>query len=139
MALSVACTGGPGGPDAVVDVRAPIATSSTVITLCRGLLKRLPEQLGADVSRRRTEDPGRTAAWGEPPITLTCGSATPTRVPVPLILDDVRFTTERRSDRVLWSTTDRQVTVTLDVPLSYESQAEIVIPLVPALKRLPLR
>ncbi len=84
-------------------------------------------------------EPQRSAAWGEPPIRLTCGAAAPSGTFAPLILDGLPFTTVRRSDRVLWYTTDRAVTVLVDVPMSYQSQADVVVPLVPALKRIAQR
>jgi len=141
LALTLTLTGAcsKDGPDALVQVPAPAATSEAVSSLCRALTQRLPESLGRGVPRRQTAERDRTAAWGKPPMTLTCGVAAPTGTPVQLMLDGLPLRTVRRSDRVVWFTTDRAVTVRLDIPLSYESQADVVIPLVPALKGLPAR
>ena len=141
LTLSVACSNDPGGPDPLVTVQvpAPAATSAAVTTLCRALTQRLPESLGREVTRRPTGQRDRTAAWGQPPLTLTCGVAAPAGTPVPLVLDGLPLRTVREADQIVWFTTDRAVTVRLDIPLSYESQADVVIPLVPALKGLPAR
>ncbi len=103
---------------------------------CTALLARLPDTVDGH-ARRPTDQPGRVAAWGDPAITLLCASPPADLQQSPLILDGLAFTTERRGDRVLWTTRDRAVAVRLDIPLAYDSQADIVLPLVPALAALP--
>jgi hypothetical protein len=88
--------------------------------------------------RRRpvTGDANRTAAWGDPAVTLQCGVPLPDQTATPLVLDGLPFVTKKTAGRVLWTTSDRAVNVTLDIPTSYE-QAYLVQTLVPALKQLP--
>jgi hypothetical protein len=54
----------------------------------------------------------------------------------PLVVDGLAFVTDRTGGSVRWTTRDRAVNVTLDLPTSYE-QAYLVQALVPALKKLP--
>ena len=97
----------------------------------------LPADLGDGMRRRETSTPQRTAAWGEPAVTLVCGSPAADPDAPPLIIDGEAFSTERLSSRVLWTTRSRAVAVRLDIPLAYENQADIVLALLPALRTLP--
>jgi hypothetical protein len=73
-----AAVGGLGacGDDAVrIDAPPPSATNRAA---CEELLAALPQSI-AGVERRDTEPEGAYgAAWGDPPIVLTCGGSTPT-------------------------------------------------------------
>jgi len=113
--------------------------SADTAAACTSLLAALPDRLDPGVDRRPVTGSTRTAAWGEPAITLQCGVEPADQNATPLILDDLAFVTKRVPGRVLWSTRDLAVTVRLDIPRSYESQSDVVLPLVPALKGLPKR
>jgi hypothetical protein len=141
---AVGCTSGPApqpvatGP---VAVPVPSASAALVVQACKDLLAAVPQQLDAGVQRRPvTGDAGRTAAWGDPAITLQCGVPLPdlTAAP-PLIVDGLAFVTRERPGRVIWTTQGRAVNVALDIPKAYESQALVVLPLIgPIEKSLPL-
>jgi hypothetical protein len=117
----------------------PSASAAVVVSACTALLAALPTELDPGVTRRDvTGDPGRTAAWGDPPITLQCGVPLPDQTATPLEVNGLKFVTQKTAGRVLWTTQDRAVNVTLDIPTAYESQADVVLPLVePMLRTLP--
>ena len=115
----------------------PSSSAQPVVAACTALTERLPAELDKDVRRRAvTGDPGRTAAWGDPAVTLRCGVPLPDQTATPLVIDGLAFVTDKQAGHVLWTTADRSVNVTLDIPTSYE-QAYLVQALVPALKQLP--
>ena len=97
----------------------------------------LPDELDKGVRRRQVSgDAGRTAAWGDPVVTLQCGVPLPDQTLEPLVVDGLAFVTVRKGDSVVWTTRDRAVNVAVDIPTSYE-QAYLVQTLVPLLKKLP--
>jgi hypothetical protein len=52
----------------------PTSTAAPVVSACAALIASLPDELDTGVRRRPvTGDDTRTAAWGDPPITLRCG------------------------------------------------------------------
>jgi hypothetical protein len=115
----------------------PSSSAKPVVDACARLLAALPDELDKGVTRRPvTGDPTRTAAWGDPAVTLQCGVPLPDQTATPLVLDGLPFVTRRTAGRVLWTTADRAVNVSLDIPTSYE-QAYLVQSLVPLLKQLP--
>jgi hypothetical protein len=115
----------------------PTISAAAVVSACSALLAALPDELDKAVRRRPvTGDPTRAAAWGDPAVTLRCGVPLPDQQQTPLMIDGLPFVTQRATGRVLWTTFDRAVNVTVDIPTSYE-QAYLVQSLVPALKRLP--
>lgn len=58
-----------------VQVRASNPVSMVVSSTCRMLIQALPEVINLDLKRRPvTADPQRTAAWGDPAVTLVCGT-----------------------------------------------------------------
>jgi hypothetical protein len=121
-----------------VQVPVPAATAALVLRTCRDLLARLPNQLDKGVQRRpATPDPTRTAAWGDPPITLRCGVPLPDQTVTPIVIDGLPLVTTNSAGVVTWTTPDRAVNVSLDIPTSYQNQAYDVQPLVPLLLALP--
>ena len=106
---------------------------------CAALLAAVPEELDPGVTRRPvTGDATRTAAWGEPPITLRCGVPLPDQGQTPLVINGLAFVTKETGDTVLYTTQARSVNVALEIPTAYENQGDVVIPLVePILRTLP--
>ncbi|MCA1710662.1 MAG: DUF3515 domain-containing protein [Actinobacteria bacterium] len=142
VALATACTssGSAPAPKATgpVDVALPSASAKPVIDACRTLLAAIPDELDKGVTRRPvTGDATRTAAWGDPAVTLQCGVPLPDQTATPLVLDGLPFVTKKTAGRVLWTTSDRAVNVSLDIPTAYEEQGYLVLTLVPVLKQLP--
>ena len=108
-----------------------------MVAACAALAKALPAELDKGVRRRPVSgDAARTAAWGDPAVTLQCGVPLPDQALEPLVVDGLAFVTVRKGGSVVWTTRDRAVNVSLDIPKSYE-QAYLVQALVPVLKKLP--
>ena len=126
---------------APVDVPVPTITASPAAQSCTALLASLPAEIGEGLRRRQvTGDPTRTAAWGEPPVTLECGVAPPARdePPVELGPDDegalVGFTVRDVGAANRFTTSRTSVRVAVTVPDTYDSQ--VLQSLTPALRAL---
>jgi hypothetical protein len=135
-----ACTAGPSRPKPAasgpVAVPVPTASAALVVSSCRALISSLPDELDSGVRRRPvTGDATRTAAWGDPAITLRCGVAHATTGVGPITIDGLSFLTNASAGITTWTTTDRAVNVSIDVPKSYAEQVYDVNPLVGALLR----
>ena len=131
-----ACGG--AGPVAL----APPTPGPSAAAPCARLRAALPSTV-ADHSRRDT-DPSSTytAAWGDPAVTLLCGTRPPNR-PLSgdlLTIDRVSWLANRQGDVLTWVTVGRRVTVEVDVPMAYDDQDAIVADLSAAVARaLPTR
>jgi len=115
-------------------VPAPTASAALVLSTCRALLASVPDELDKGVRRRPvTGDATRTAAWGDPAVTLRCGVARATTGIGPITIDGLSFLTRTADGVTTWTTSDRAVNVAIDVPRSYAEQAYDVQPLIPAI------
>ncbi len=124
-------------------VPVPTSVDPVVVRVCSALLRAVPEELGDGLERRAvTGDPLRTAAWGEPAVTLECGVPRPTRDEPPVELgpnDDgplVAFTTRDVGAATRFTTSASAVTVAVTVPDQYDSQ--VLVQLTGPLRALPL-
>jgi len=109
-----------------------------VLSSCRALIAALPGQLVEGVQRRPVSgDADRTAAWGDPPVTLQCGVPLPDQTVTPVTIDSLPLVTVERGPQVTYTTQNRAVNATVTVPKTYDDQAYLVLPLIAALKRLP--
>jgi hypothetical protein len=116
----------------------PTSSGPAVVSACSALVSSLPDELDTGVRRRPvTGDARRTAAWGDPAITLQCGVARPDQTLEPIVIDGLKLVTQKAKGVITWTTFDRAVNVALAVPTSYEEQVYDVQPLVPMLKKLP--
>ncbi len=129
-------------PTAPVVVPDPVAMDDLVVSSCAALLRAVPQELGDGLRRREvTGDPLRTAAWGDPAVTLECGVPRPARAEPPVEIgpnDDgplVAFTTRDVGAATRFTTSDRAVTVAVTVPDVYDSQ--VLVTLAGALRALP--
>ncbi|MCU1588854.1 MAG: hypothetical protein JWP11_110 [Frankiales bacterium] len=105
-----------------------------MLSACRALLAAVPAELDTGVRRRPvTGDATRTAAWGDPAITLRCGVSRATTGLGPITIDGVSFLTSTRAGITTWTTSDRAVSAAIDVPKAYKEQVYDVNPLVSAL------
>jgi hypothetical protein len=127
-----------------VPVPVPTASASAVVSSCSALLRAVPQVIGNGLSRRAVSgDPLRTAAWGDPAVTLQCGVPAPAdgEVPVQLGPDDsgplVSFTTRDVGSATRFTTSDTAVRVAVTVPDVYDSQ--VLLTLTGSLRALPLR
>ena len=117
----------------------PSASAAPVRAACASLLRAVPDRLGSHGPRRRpvTGDPTRTAAWGDPAVTLRCGVPLPDQTVTPLVIDGFPLVTEERGGQVTYTTSDRGVNAQVVVPKAYADQGYLVLALLPALKQLP--
>jgi hypothetical protein len=107
-----------------------------VLSSCRALVAALPSELDTGVRRRPVSgDANRTAAWGDPAITMRCGVGRATGGIGPITIDGLSFLTRTSAGITTWTTTDRAVNVAIDVPKSYAEQVYDVNPLVAVLLR----
>ena len=118
-----------------VPVAEPAGSAPLAISACTALLARLPAELAPDARRRPvTPDSGRTAAWGAPPITLQCGVPVGSLQDQPFGADGVTWAIHDIGAAQRWTTSDRGVNISLDIPDHYDAQAELIIGLSPAIK-----
>jgi hypothetical protein len=101
---------------AVPAAAAPLDHDTAAI--CRALVARLPDDVGGLPRRSVTAGPEQNAAFGDPAILLSCGTAKPT-IPQDaqlLGLSDVCWFAQERGEETLWQTVDRQVPLQVVVP-----------------------
>jgi hypothetical protein len=104
--------------------------------VCAELVAALPEEIDPGVERRPvTGDAERTAAWGEPPVTLQCGVEPPERLGSPVVVNDVAWTVDDIGPGFRWTTSDRAVLVAVETPDAYDNPVELIFPLSPAVAR----
>lgn len=103
--------------------------SARQATVCRALLSQLPPAVRDLAQRPVTAGPEQNAAYGDPAITLACGTALPSFAPTDTVypLDGVCWYPAKRPDGTAWTTLDREVPVTVTVPAAYEGPAQWVI------------
>lgn len=115
-----------------VDVPAPPAAGAEADAVCADLLEALPDEVDPGVARRPvTGDALRTAAWGDPAVTLQCGVEPPERLEPPVIVNGVEWTVRDVGAGFRWTTSGRAVHVAVEVPDAYENAVEIIFPLSP--------
>jgi hypothetical protein len=107
---------------------------------CARLAGRLPQSLGDDLDRRKT-DPASplVAAWGSPAVVLRCGVADDSGYPVGAQLlhansEVVGWWQSKRGGDVLWSTPTAPIRVELIVPTRYESHGGMLATLSPVIE-----
>lgn len=118
----------------------PVSVAATPLdertaTVCRALVAKLPEALGDRNRRPVTEGTEQNAAFGDPPIVLSCGIAMPS---VPKDADlwelsGVCWFAEKRADGQVWTTVDRQVPVRVTVPKAYDPPGQRVVEFSPVI------
>ncbi|GAB3713587.1 DUF3515 domain-containing protein [Mariniluteicoccus flavus] len=120
-ALLTACT----GPVDVADPTPPAA----VAAVCARMMGHLPTTvLGQD--RRQVRPGALTAAWGDPPITLTCGVEVPpdmARDTRCFEVNGVGWFAEEGQGGWLFTTIGREAAVQLGVPSKYAPEANALV------------
>jgi hypothetical protein len=116
-----------------VEVPDPSVAGADVDAACAALVDALPDEVDPGVERRPvTGNDRRTAAWGDPAVTLECGVPPPERAEPPFVINRVAFTTRDVGPATRWTTYGRTVYAAITVPDDY-SGVEIVLPLVEAI------
>ena len=140
-------SGSPAAPPAAqasgtVSVSAPALDAQTA-TICRALVSKLPDTLGDRARRPVSTGAEQAAAYGDPPIVLSCGGPQP-QVPQDAQLfglSGVCWFAEEQSGGQTWSTVYRQVPVNVTVPKAYGQPGQVVVgfsaPIVDAVPLVP--
>ncbi|MFG2036778.1 DUF3515 domain-containing protein [Dactylosporangium sp. NPDC048998] len=106
---------------AAVPAEAPGLAPSPA-TVCRALVSKLPDTLGGLQRRPVTAGGEQNAAFGDPPIVLSCGVSKPA-VPQDaqlLGLSGVCWFPEERPGETVWQSVDRDVALRVVVPKSVD-------------------
>ena len=107
----------------------PPALDEHAATVCRALVAKLPASLGDRVRRPVSAGSEQAAAYGDPPIVLSCGGAQP-QVPQDaqlLGLSGVCWFAEEQAGGQTWSTVYREVPVNVTVPKGYDQPSQWVV------------
>jgi len=122
--------------------------SPEVAATCQLLISKLPATVAGHAQRPVTEGAEQNAAYGDPPITLECGTSLPTvpetgqvfNLAPPGATGGVCWYPIDEGTRTVYTTVDRQIPVTVTVPGSSEGSAQSVIPFTQAIgENVPLR
>jgi hypothetical protein len=108
---------------APVELAAPTLDARPA-AVCRALAAKLPDRLGDLTRRPVTAGSEQNAAYGDPPVTVTCGAPGPAE-PVGaayLEVDGVCWYAERGSDSAVWSLHGYEVPLVVTVPNRYTGQ-----------------
>jgi hypothetical protein len=107
----------------------PPALDEHAATVCRALVAKLPATLGDRLRRPVSAGPEQAAAYGDPPIVLSCGGPQP-QVPQDaqlLGLSGVCWFAEDHAGGQTWSTVYREVPVNVTVPKAYGQPGQWVV------------
>jgi hypothetical protein len=116
-----------------VTMDAPSLAADTA-PVCQQVVAHLPDTIGTHARRPVTAGPEQNAAYGDPPITLACGTPMPSVQPTDDVftLSGVCWHAVPGNNTVAWTTVDRVVPVTVTVPGSSDGSAQSVVPFSPA-------
>ncbi|MFI1989406.1 DUF3515 family protein [Actinoplanes sp. NPDC020271] len=124
-------------PSTPVELAAP-ELSARAAEVCLAVTSQLPDQVRNLPARKVSAGPEQNAAYGEPPLTVSCGVTQPkmceqvddtsgTCVPLVadlLLMNRVCWYYQDKADRTTFTTMDREVPVQVDVPASFENRAQ---------------
>ncbi len=112
-----------------VEMAAP-TLAPEVATVCRDVVAKLPATVREARRRPVTAGAEQNAAYGDPPITLACGTSRPSIPPTATVypLSGVCWYPQVVAAGTAWTTVDRSVPVTVTVPGPSEGSAQTVIP-----------
>lgn len=121
----------PAGPVATgpVDMATRTLTADAV-PVCQAVVAHLPNTVAGLARRPVSDGPEQNAAYGDPPITVACGTAQPTFEPTATVypLSGVCWYAETQPGNTAWTTVDRTIPITVTVPGPSEGSAQSVIP-----------
>jgi hypothetical protein len=102
--------------------------------VCRSVIADLPDTVAGAGRRPVTAGSEQNAAYGDPAVTLACGTSLPTVEDTATVypLSGVCWYAEPGPDGAVWTTVDRQVPVTVTVPGPADGSAQTVIAFSPA-------
>lgn len=94
------------------------ALDERAATVCRALVAQLPETLGGRQRRPVTAGSEQNAAFGDPPIVVSCGVARPAVAQDAqlVVMSGVCWWAQEQRDGAVWTTVDREIPVRATVP-----------------------
>jgi hypothetical protein len=100
-------------------------------TVCRALLSRLPANLGELAQRPVSAGPEQNAAYGDPAVTVACGSPLPSFPPTDQVwvVNKVCWHAQEQTDATVFVTVDREVPVRVTVPRGYDPPLQWIAPI----------
>src|SRR5688500_7339881 len=106
-----------------VEIAAP-SLSPRASTVCRALLAKLPDRLGALARRPVTAGAEQNAAYGDPAVTLACGTTGPTPPAGAqyFAINGICWYAEDGKDERTWALQGREVPLVVRVPRAYTGQ-----------------
>jgi hypothetical protein len=97
--------------------------------ICRAIVADLPDTVAGSARRPVSAGAEQNAAYGDPPVTLACGTGPPpvenTATVFPL--SGVCWFSQAAPDATVWTTVDRAVPVSVTVPGPQDASAQTVI------------
>jgi hypothetical protein len=137
----------PPRPQSTAPVSMPApALAERPATVCRALLSRLPQNLRDLAQRPVTAGSEQNAAYGDPALTVACGLPAPSFAPTDdvWLVNQVCWHAADKAGTTVLTTVDREVTVRVSVPATYEQPLQWVAPVsasvvaaVPSAKSIP--
>jgi hypothetical protein len=124
----------PSGPV----MMAAVPLTEPAVTVCRTFIEALPTAVRDRPRRDVTAGPAQNAAYGQPPLTVACGLPIPSYAAdtILAVVSGVCWYVEDER----WTTVDRTVPVTVNVPRSYGPGGQWVVDLaMPIIRTLPVR
>lgn len=109
------------------------------VPACESLAAALPDRVAGQERRRTEPEAPTTAAWGDPPISLRCGGATPAAYAPGAQLLSVNGTDwlpEELSAGVRFWLIGAPVVVEVTVPDAYAPEAGVIAELSPAITKV---
>jgi hypothetical protein len=101
--------------------------AAQVTATCRAFVGRLPRDLAEGVRRRDVRpDSASTAAWGDPPVLLRCGTVAGSALDDLYEFDGVQWAVHDTGATRTWTTRGRAVEVQVVIPDHYDGQAEML-------------
>jgi hypothetical protein len=153
LLVSVLVYGGFGSDEPAPAATDPVTMAQRDLTpetlaACQQLVAKLPTTLGTRNQRPVTAGEEQNAAYGDPPVTLECGTDMPTvgatdevvNLAAPGADSGVCWHPIDGDNRTVWTTVDRQIPVTVTVPGPPDGAAQSVVPFSQAIgENLPPR
>lgn len=94
--------------------------------VCRALLARMPEKVRDRQRRQVTAGHEQNAAFGDPAITLECGTQRPSFAPQDMVYGFSGVCWLPDAAGTKWTTVDREVPIAIVVPKDYDSPGQWV-------------
>jgi hypothetical protein len=118
-------TGAPSRPRSTAPVQMPAPPlGARAAAVCRALAATLPDHLGDLVRRPVTAGADQNAAYGDPAVTVACGTPGPSAPPAAdyLEINGICWYPERGVDAATWTLRGHEVPVVVTVPTEYTGQ-----------------